>query len=417
MFARLFTQPKTLAHQRDGPLVEERLRYLSFRADQGMTRITLQEMARFLLVVAEALRLADRPGEVISHREIEQRARSWAEQSGPCKAEQAGRRQRLFHQHAVQWLGFLGRLQPLPATPHPHAELIEAFADYLCHEKELAPGSVAHCCATARTFLSWLRTAKASLQKITVPQIDTAFVELFTRRDYTRVTMQRCAGNLRTFLRYAERRGLCRAGLEAAIKVPRIFTLRTLPCGPTWDEVRQVFSLVEGDRPVEVRDRAILMLLAVYGLRAGEIVRLRLEDIDWDRELLTVTRPKSRRSQTYPLSRSVAAALVRYLKEVRPRTALREVFLTRRAPVRRIHRCTVYLIVSRRLRAVRPSLPHHGPHALRHACATHLLEQGLSLKEIGDHLGHLHPDTTRIYTKVDLTGLRQVADFDLGGLL
>jgi site-specific recombinase XerD len=80
-------------------------------------------------------------------------------------------------------------------------------------------------------------------------------------------------------------------------------------------------------------------------------------------------------------------------------------------------RWTLYLVVSRRLRAVNPSLSHYGPHALRHACATHLLEQGLSLKEIGDHLGHRHPDTTRIYAKVDLAGLRQVADFDLGGVL
>jgi site-specific recombinase XerD len=61
-------------------------------------------------------------------------------------------------------------------------------------------------------------------------------------------------------------------------------------------------------------------------------------------------------------------------------------------------------------------IPHHGPHALRHACATRLLAQGLSLKEIGDHLGHRQPDTTRIYAKVDLVGLRSVAEFDLGGL-
>jgi integrase/recombinase XerD len=73
--------------------------------------------------------------------------------------------------------------------------------------------------------------------------------------------------------------------------------------------------------------------------------------------------------------------------------------------------------VARRLRAVSPGLTRYGPHALRHACATHLLEQGLSLKEIGDHLGHRNPDTTRIYTKVDLRGLRQVADVELGGVL
>ena len=76
----------------------------------------------------------------------------------------------------------------------------------------------------------------------------------------------------------------------------------------------------------------------------------------------------------------------------------------------------VWRIVAKRLRPLGVSLPHHGPHCLRHACASHLLTRGLSLKEIGDHLGHRRPESTRIYAKVDLTGLRQVADFDLGGL-
>ena len=74
-------------------------------------------------------------------------------------------------------------------------------------------------------------------------------------------------------------------------------------------------------------------------------------------------------------------------------------------------------MVGKRLRSLHVSLPHYGPHALRHACATRLLAAGLSLKEIGDQLGHMDPDSTRIYAKVDLVGLRQVADFDLGGVL
>jgi site-specific recombinase XerD len=74
-------------------------------------------------------------------------------------------------------------------------------------------------------------------------------------------------------------------------------------------------------------------------------------------------------------------------------------------------------VVAKRLRSLNVSLPHYGPHALRHACATRLLAAGLSLKEIGDQLGHMDPDSTRIYAKVDLVGLRQVADFDMGGVL
>jgi integrase/recombinase XerD len=96
---------------------------------------------------------------------------------------------------------------------------------------------------------------------------------------------------------------------------------------------------------------------------------------------------------------------------------LREVFLSCRAPIRPLSRSAVWPIVAERLRRLGVTSPHHGPHAIRHACATHLLAQGLSLKEIGDHLGHQHPDTTRIYAKVELGGLRSVGDFDIGGLL
>jgi site-specific recombinase XerD len=175
-----------------------------------------------------------------------------------------------------------------------------------------------------------------------------------------------------------------------------------------------LLATTEGDRPADIRDRAILLLLAVYGLRAGEVRHLRLEDFDWEQELLSVTCPKTRQTRTYPLSRLVGDAVLRYLKEVRPRSVHRELFLALHAPIRPLRE--LWGIVAKRLRPLGVSIPHHGPHALRHACAAHLLAQGLSLKEIGDHLGHRDPDATRLYAKVDLVGLRQVGDFDLGGL-
>ena len=91
-------------------------------------------------------------------------------------------------------------------------------------------------------------------------------------------------------------------------------------------------------------------------------------------------------------------------------------FLTLDPPFRPVS-TSLWELVGKRLRALNVSLPHYGPHALRHACAARLLASGLSLKEIGDQLGHSHPDSTRIYAKVDLVGLRQVADFDMGGVL
>jgi site-specific recombinase XerD len=113
----------------------------------------------------------------------------------------------------------------------------------------------------------------------------------------------------------------------------------------------------------------------------------------------------------------VAEALLRYLREVRPRVSNREVFLSTQAPLKPFARGSLYSRVSRRFHLLEIISRNHGTHSLRHACATHLLNEGLSMKEIGDHLGHRSPDSTRIYAKVDLKGLRPVADFDLGGVL
>ena len=129
---------------------------------------------------------------------------------------------------------------------------------------------------------------------------------------------------MRAFFRYAEMCQWCRPGLAAALKAPRVFAQGAIPVGPTWHEVQQVLALTNGDQPVDIRDHALLLLLAVYGLRAGEVVRLRLNDLDWEQERLTVRRSKSGRSQIYPLSRVVGAALIRYLaRRGRPRRCAR----------------------------------------------------------------------------------------------
>jgi integrase len=198
---------------------------------------------------------------------------------------------------------------------------------------------------------------------------------------------------------------------------PRVYQHELLPAGPSWEVVQQLMQSTAGNRPVDIRDRAILMLLAIYGLRSEEVQRLQLADLDWDREVITIVRPKPRRTQQFPLTSTVGAAILRYLQEVRLHRPARHVFLTVRAPYGPLSRSALWKAVRDRLRPLQGSLRHHGPHALRHACATHLLAQGLSMKAIGDQLGHRDPDSTRLYAKVDLAGLREVAELDLGGLL
>jgi integrase/recombinase XerD len=169
--------------------------------------------------------------------------------------------------------------------------------------------------------------------------------------------------------------------------------------------------------PTDICDRAILMLFSVYGFRSSEVAALRLDDLDWEKELLHIYRPKQRKRQTYPFAHSVGESILCYLKNVRPCTSRRELFLLRRAPFTPLSNSTLYAIASRRLRSLNIETNHYGAHSIRHACATRLLEQAHSLKEIGDYLGHKDPETTRIYAKVDINGLRQVGDVDLEDIL
>jgi site-specific recombinase XerD len=131
---------------------------------------------------------------------------------------------------------------------------------------------------------------------------------------------------------------------------------------------------------------------------------------------LQVSRLKRRQPQVYPLQASVAEALARYIDTVRPSTPHPEVFIRLQAPRQPISSQAIYHVVNQRLRALGIQAAHFGPHALRHSCAVKLLAAGLTLKEIGDHLGHSSTSATMTYTKVDLGALHEVGDFDLGEL-
>lgn len=221
---------------------------------------------------------------------------------------------------------------------------------------------------------------------------------------------------LRVFLRHAASTGACSAVLASSIQGSRRYALESLPYALSWDDVRRVIATASSDTEGDIRDRAILLLLAVYGLRRSEVASLRLDQIDQVAGLLHIWRLKRRQPQVYPLVPSVAEALRRYIDDARPNVPYAEVFIRTKAPRIPILATAIYNIVSRRLRALDIHAAHLGPHALRHSCAAKLLADGLTLKEIGDHLGHRSTSATMTYTKVDLKSLRQVGDFDLGGL-
>jgi integrase/recombinase XerD len=418
MFDQLFTSPRTVERYCNSPLLEERLGYLLHSAAQGSTRSSLRLIAQHQLVLVEYLHLET--SDSITIEQIQAAANLWVERQPQPHTHNATdyRHARLrFISDGRQWLTFLGRLRPQEAARRPYTDLIEGFADHMLREKGLSPHTIRIRCWYLEQFLNRYWEQGRSFDMVTIADIDAAIARKGAQDGYTRKSIQGYVNALRAFFRYAEQRGWCSSGLAAAIMAPRLYADEGLPKGPTWADVQRLLASTEGDQPKQIRDRAIIMLLAVYGMRAGEVRGLTLEDLDWEKELIHLSRPKSRRRQSYPLSHTVGEAILRYLQQVRPRIRRREVFLTLKAPFRPLGGGVLYDLVSDRLRALGVSLPQHGPHSLRHACATRLLAEGLSMKEIGDHLGHRKADTTRVYAKVNLAGLRQVADFDLGDLV
>ena len=413
MFDQLYKQASALARQRNAPLASERASFLARRAEDGAAPGTLVRLARELLVVVQELDLAN--NYVITPQAIEAAADRWARQQKRRHRAHTGRWSRiLFRQTATDWLRFLGRLYIPEPEPKPFASLVDRFVDDL-HERGLSSTTIANYQWHIERFLSWFGTQQQVFVEVTV--VDT---DVFLARQgahWCRVSIATSAKALRAFFRYAEDQQWCRAGIAAAIESPRLFRDETLPAGPAWEDAQQIIPADDTKQPRAIRDRAILLLFVMYGLRSGEVARLRLEDIDWALNQLTVTRTKQHCSQIYPLTHKVGSAIVRYLQEVRPGCDRREVFLTLKAPFRPLSAGGLYHVTRSRFDRLGVQTPHRGPHALRHACACHLLAKGVTYEAIRVHLGHQSLNSTRHYARVDMTGLREVARFDLGDLL
>ena len=275
MFDQLFKKPRVLARYRDGPLAEERRRYLVHCAEQRMARSTLREIAIYTFGVAKALRLAERPGEFITSGEIKAAADCWVRRRSPQRSlPTVSTAWRLFTRFATRWLSFLGRLQPVITASQPYLGQVTAFADHMRQERGLSPRTIEICCRTACEFLAQLSEAGLRLDTLTIPQVDDIVARQIREGGYARVTVRGYVSRLRAFFRYAEACAWCCQGLAVALVAPRLFRDESLPSGPSWEDVKRLLAATQGHQPADIRARAVLMLLAVYGLRAGEVVEL-----------------------------------------------------------------------------------------------------------------------------------------------
>jgi site-specific recombinase XerD len=204
-------------------------------------------------------------------------------------------------------------------------------------------------------------------------------------------------------------RGESPAGLSGQIDTPRLYRLEQLPRALPWNTVCEFLQSIDRSCTSGLRDYAIFLLVVTYGLRGCDIAGLKLSDIDWRVGKIQINQSKTKHPICLPLTDQVAEALLMYLRSGRQRSRCREIFLTLQAPVLPMRRQAIGDAFRKRVRSSALKMPFFSVHCLRHSYAVHLLRRGISLKNIGDILGHHSTESTCVYLRLNVEDLREVA--------
>lgn len=413
IFEQVYKTPRLIKKHRQAPLCLEREQYLRHLLEQGICRTRLQGVAAYMLHIIRVLDLSEL--RMVSLEEIENGASFWADYRGPFRDVRHHRHgsPKLFATVARGWLRFHGKLKPSPAAPFH--EQIELYSHVLRFHQGLASTTIRGYSNRTSIFLRWLAEQGKDLRTVRVSDIDQFLTAKRANGWQPRGIVAQCKA-LRSFFRFAEAQGWCPSDVWVSIHGPRVSKYASHPVGPTWTQIRQLLKLANGNNPEHLRAKALLLLFVVYGLRSREVINLRLDDFDWRGEIFTVRRAKGGGIQRFPIQHEVGEAILKYLRFARPRVNDRHLFLGERRPWGPLLHSAVWRTVSRRMRTLGIELDHMGAHALRHACATRLLQKGTSLNDIADFLGHRDTKSVSIYAKHNSRMLRKVADFRLAGL-
>lgn len=300
---------------------------------------------------------------------------------------------------------------PVTAIEAFHRDLAQGYDAWMRDLRGLASVTRSKRTTHALEFLTELgpRGEQESLTHLRVRDVD---VHLQQRcKGWRRRTIEGYTVCLRSFLRYLHGSGRTALDLSSTVIGPRIYDDEQIPSALLPGEVQTVVEATRQDcSPIGRRDYAFLMLLATYGLRAGEIVALRLEDINWQKEILRVRHSKTGAVSELPLLREPGEAVLSYLEKARPESKCREVFLQLQAPYQPYKSGSILnCVIGARLKmaGITPR-SRKGPHAFRHARAVSLLHAAVPLKIIADVLGHRSAESTAVYLKLATEDLRAV---------
>jgi site-specific recombinase XerD len=413
MLEHYYVKPSTIDRIRNSWLGPQIDRYVEWMEGKGYGRPTVLRRVSHLYPFAV---FAQKRGctEIASAFDlIEEFASEWLVQHGAeAKTAAALRKHALDVGNGLRQMLRLARDGRLMSNrlrrPFPLESAVPGFQQFLRDERGLMESTIDGYRHHLHVFGEYLQKAGVTSFGELSPMLVSSFIvdcapgmAPTTRRDL-------CC-HLKVLLKFCHREGITDRDLCGAVGMSQVHRLADVPRSITWDEVRRTLEAVDRRTIRGRRDYAILLFLVTYGLRAHEVAKLTLEDIDWKRERFQVPERKAGHATAYPLAGVVAEALIDYLKRGRPETEDRHLFfrvVAPRAPISpaAVASSAVFYLQKAGIKVRRP-----GSHTLRHTCVQRLIDAEFPLKTIGDYVGHRSPESTRIYTKVAIEALREVA--------
>ena len=409
MIERLFPDPLAQQHHCGDPLGPYVDGFAEQLAGQGYTAATTKEKLRLITHLNRWLERHDLSLPTLDEERVEQ----FLADRGPSQVRRGDAR---TCRMLLDYLRELGRI-PLPTEiidDTPLGRIESSFTHYLIAERGLSTATVINYHPTVHLFLQ----ERFGAEEVELGELSPRDVHRFVLRHAPRVSRGRAklmVTALRSLFRFLRQRGDITSDLASAIPATTNWRLTGLPLSLGPEQVEALLDSCDQDTALGQRDYAILLLLARLGLRAGEVVALTLDDIDWGSGTLIV-QGKGKRQERLPLPEDVGEAVANYLRGSRPPCTSRRVFIRLHAPHRGFSSSVaIDDVVRRALKRTGLNPEQKGAHLLRHSLATRLLGSGASLELIAQLLRHAHPQTTEIYAKVNLQALRALAQPWPGG--